>query len=307
MDQAVTVALVRGDNRRGAVAQVLSLLVAEVARCVSPGVLLLPTLARPGEKASSTHAETLSATLDAVLAAGANEVTVAAGHPEASARFQALGYTREAWGRPVAFLDLDRGDSPWDATVWTGLDGSRRSVRVARTVAAAPCRVSLATTTTRASAARFSALRNVLGSLHPDDRGPFLSRTERDGDFLVALARMVGPHLSVVDAFQDGSRGAGRVGRSKEVGLVIAGLDAVAVDAVAAAVRGYDPREVERLSRAEADGLGIASLDAITILGDPISPARHRRVTRPHGVSLRRRVRPVSAGISAPGTPPRTP
>ena len=49
MDQAVTVAVVRGDNRRGAVAQALSLLVAEVARCVSPDVLMLPSLARPGE------------------------------------------------------------------------------------------------------------------------------------------------------------------------------------------------------------------------------------------------------------------
>ena len=145
MDQAVTVALVRGDNRRGAVAQVLSLLVAEVARCVSPGVMLLPSLARPGERAASTHSETLSATLDAVLAAGANEVTVASGAPEASAMFEALGYTREAWGRPVAFLDLERGESRWDAAAWTGPDGSRRSARVARTVAAAPCRISLAT------------------------------------------------------------------------------------------------------------------------------------------------------------------
>ena len=79
MDQAVTVVPVRGDNRRGAVAQVLSLLVAEVARCVSPRVMLLPSLAGPGVTAHSTHSETLSATLDAVLAAGANEVTVASG------------------------------------------------------------------------------------------------------------------------------------------------------------------------------------------------------------------------------------
>ena len=158
MDQAVTVALVRGDNRRGAVAQVLSLLVAEVARCVSPGVMLLPSLARPGETASSTHSETLSATLDAVLAAGANEVTVASGAPGASAMFEALGYTREAWGRPVAFLDLGRGESRWDAPAWTGPDGSRRSARVARTVAAAPCRISLATSSSHASAGGFSRI-----------------------------------------------------------------------------------------------------------------------------------------------------
>ena len=300
MDQAVTVALVRGDDRRGAVAQVLSLLVAEVARCVSPGVLLLPNLSRPGESASSTHSETLSATLDAVLAAGANEVTVAAAAPEASAMFQALGYTREAWGRPVAFLDVARDESRWDASEWTGPDGSRRSARVARTIATAPCRVALGTTSTHASAAELSALRSVVGSLHPDDRGPLLSRMERDGDFLVALARKVGPHLCLVDAFEKGSRGGGRQGRSRGVGTVIAGLDAVAVDAVAVAVRGSDPRQVERLSRAQAAGLGVADLDAITILGDPIFPARQRPVPRPHGASLRRRGQPSEAGKSAP-------
>ena len=85
---------------------------------------------------------------------------------------------------------------------------------------------------------------------------------------------------------------------------MIAGLDAVAVDAVAAAVRGSDPREVERLSRAQAAGLGVADLDAITILGDPIFPARPRPVPRPHGVSLRRRVRPSEAGRSAPDARP---
>lgn len=296
MDQAVTVALVRGDNRRGAVAQVLSLLVAEVARCVSPGVMIMPSLARPGERTSSTHPETLSATLDAVLAAGACEVTVAAGAPDASAMFQDLGYTREVWGRPVSFLDTECGESLWEAVGWTGPDGSRRSARVARAVAAASCRIALATT----SRADLSALRYVIGSLHPDDRGPLVSRMESVGDFLVALARRVGPHLCLVDAFKKGSRGPGHRGRSRAVGTVIAGLDAVAVDAVAAAVRGSDPREVRRLARAQDAGLGVADLEAITVVGDPIIPAGHRPVPRPHGASLRRLARTSAAGMSTP-------
>ena len=65
---------------------------------------------------------------------------MAAGTPGAPAMFQALGYTREAWGRPVTFLDLERGESRWDGSEWTGPDGSRTSARVARRVAAAACR-----------------------------------------------------------------------------------------------------------------------------------------------------------------------
>ena len=60
------------------------------------------------------------------------------------------------------------------------------------------------------------------------------------------------------------------------LGTVIAGTDPVAVDAVAASIMGFEPREIAYLRQAEIMGLGTADLAAITILGDPVSASRHR-------------------------------
>jgi uncharacterized protein (DUF362 family) len=80
---------------------------------------------------------------------------------------------------------------------------------------------------------------------------------------------------------------------------VIAGTDPVAVDAVSAAIMGFDPRQVGYIRYAEAAGLGVADLEKITILGDPIARVRRRLVPHSnhaiqrHWVSLPRAVIPA--------------
>ena len=103
MDTTVNVAVVRGDNRRGAVAQALALIADDLRAVVTPDVLIKPNLVSHRDQLPSTHAETLSATLDAVLAAGGRRVTVAEGASDASAGFERFGYRRETLGpaRPV--------------------------------------------------------------------------------------------------------------------------------------------------------------------------------------------------------------
>ena len=71
--------------------------------------------------------------------------------------------------------------------------------------------------------------------------------------------------------------------------------DPVAVDAVAASIMGFEPREIAYLRQAEIMGLGTADLAAITILGDPVSTSRHR--FRRH--SLDPLLRLVSSSASA--------
>jgi uncharacterized protein (DUF362 family) len=93
---------------------------------------------------------------------------------------------------------------------------------------------------------------------------------------LVALAERARPQISVVDAFQGSHRGGPQLGSACPLGTVVAGTDPVAVDAVAAAVMGFDPSQIDHLVRAQAAGLGMADLDAITVLGDPIEQVRGR-------------------------------
>ncbi len=144
MDNPVKVAVVRGDCRRGAVAQALALLLEDLRDCVTPDVLIKPNLVSHRDQLPSTHADTFSATLDALFSAGASRALVAEGASDATAGFARFGYHAEAFGRAVRFLDLNRDEQAWEPLELAAVDGSTRIARVSRTIAASPCRVSLA-------------------------------------------------------------------------------------------------------------------------------------------------------------------
>jgi len=335
MNRAATVAVVRSDNRRGAVAEALALIADDLRGRVTPGVLIKPNLVSHRRQLPSTHADTLSAALDAVLAAGARHALVVEGASDASAGFDRFDFRAETAGRPVDYLDLNRDEEGWDRLELTAVDGSPLVARVSRTIASAPCRVSLALMKTHVTAMVTFGLKNMLSSVHPSDRimmhghagggngyrgwkrpiveflkgdsllvnaltrtlgrarnlqsaltgkdtaeawrqlKPkeigYLRTVEAMNRNLVALSRAVKPHVSIVDGFLAMHREGPRHGTPIKLGTVVAGTDAVAVDAVAAAVMGFDPRQVGYLHYAQEAGLGVADLGSIAIVGDPIA------------------------------------
>lgn len=108
----------------------------------------------------------------------------------------------------------------------------------------------------------------------------YLRSVEAMNRNLIALAKRVKPHVSVVDAFTAMHREGPKHGTPVRLGTVIAGTDAVAVDAVAAAVMGFDPLQIGYLRYAQEAGLGVADLSAINVLGDPIDQVKRTLV--PH-------------------------
>jgi uncharacterized protein (DUF362 family) len=298
MDQTVRVAVVRGERRRGAVAQALALIADDLRDRITPHVLVTPDLGSPHTRLASTHADTLSATLDFLLALGAREVTVAGGAPGSSAAFRRLGYEREAFGRPVRFLDLGRDEREWEPLGLTSAAGTARAVRLSSSIARAGCRVSLAAAGTHGAPGVALGLMNMTSALHPDDQAAALGSTVAPDDNVVALARRILPHVSVVDGFVGTERQRSRRGTPARSRTVVAGTDAVAVDAVAAAVVGFEPLRVGRLRRAQDAGLGLADLSRVTVLGDPVEA-----VSRPfaaHPDEPLRRVRDRVDPRSAP-------
>jgi len=130
-----------------------------------------------------------------------------------------------------------------------------------------------------------------------------LDGVERAIRALSTLAAALAPRISVIDGFS-GMGGEGpEMGRRLRLGTVIAGADPVAVDAVAAAIMGFDPLDVAYLRSAQAMGLGVADLAAITIVGEPWSQVR--RKCRRH--SLDRMLRLASASTQAGAVPARRP
>jgi uncharacterized protein (DUF362 family) len=147
------------------------------------------------------------------------------------------------------------------------------------------------------------SVRAVAGGMRPTRRERLmLDVVERATDRLVELAGLLLPRFSLIDGFSgmqgDGPWYGGRV----PLGTVIAGNDAVAVDAVAASLMGFEPMEIGYLRQAQAMGLGTADLSAITVVGDPMSQLR-RRFRRHARDRLLRLARSPGSAVRPAGSP----
>jgi uncharacterized protein (DUF362 family) len=98
--------------------------------------------------------------------------------------------------------------------------------------------------------------------------------------FIYQLARIIPPHLCVLDGFS-AMEGNGPVsGDRVDWGIAIAGADAVAVDTVAAHLMGFDPRLIGYLYFCSKDGLGEGDINKINIIGAPLAACT--REFKPH-------------------------
>jgi uncharacterized protein (DUF362 family) len=176
LDHSIKVAVIRSDRRRGAVAEALALLAPELSERVGldSAPVLIPDLATPGRPWACTHRDTLSATVDAVLAAGAASVQIVGGSetPEDPSRdvVHRLGYRGELWGRPAEFLALDPSSGPWSPIRWIGVEGEPLAARIDARAAGSRCRISLAVARSHETFRVGLGLANLAGCLHPNDR-----------------------------------------------------------------------------------------------------------------------------------------
>jgi uncharacterized protein (DUF362 family) len=333
MDSPIKVAVVGSDRRRGAVAEALALLADDLGQrvAVDPNPVILPNLDTPSKPWACTHRDTVSATVDAVLGAGARSVAIAGCvrpmHPLKPDPRVTLGYHSELWSRAVTFPNLAETSDYWSTIRWIGGRGEPVSIRVPVHMAASRCVVSLGVARTHDVFRVGLGLTNLTGVVHSEDRGlvtwgfePSLSispvvaslvgmaepwrgwlmrawlsvrsmaggmrltrcerlildQAERATERLAELAALLMPRFSVIDGFS-GMQGEGpRHGVHMPLGTVIAGNNPVAVDAVAASLMGFEPMEIGYLRLAQAMGLGVADLSAITVVGDPMSQLRRR-------------------------------
>jgi uncharacterized protein (DUF362 family) len=107
------------------------------------------------------------------------------------------------------------------------------------------------------------SLKNLKGLLPPR----WKRRLHCDGlnQGIVDLNRIVRPGLAIVDGIEAADEASET---SKPMGLILAGNDCVAVDAVSTRIMGLDPGEVDHIVLAEKANLGTADLDEIEILGE---------------------------------------
>jgi uncharacterized protein (DUF362 family)/Pyruvate/2-oxoacid:ferredoxin oxidoreductase delta subunit len=121
------------------------------------------------------------------------------------------------------------------------------------------------------------AVKNLFGCVYGKRKVEFHLQAgdnpETFAQILVDVLRAVRPTLSIMDAVV-GMDGQGpSAGRPKEIGLILASTDPVALDAVACSCAGIDPMSIPTLRLAHEQGLGMAAPIAIRTAGLSIQDA----------------------------------
>jgi uncharacterized protein (DUF362 family)/Pyruvate/2-oxoacid:ferredoxin oxidoreductase delta subunit len=257
-----------------AVREAVSLL-GGMSRFVRAGerVLLKPNLlsAKAPDRAITTHPAVVEAI--AVLAREAGGTLSIGDSPGGAIR----GVER-VW-RNTGMLDLsERTGVPlvsFEASGSVEVAGKLRTYMVARPVLDADAVLNLAKMKTHVLTSYTGCVKNMFGIIPGFMKSRIHSMAPRPIPFsrhIVDVYSLVRPRLSVLDGVVamegDGPSG----GRPRHVGAILAGEDAVAVDAVAAGMMGFAEGTVPTLRIAAERGLGTAARADIDVVGeDPAS------------------------------------
>jgi len=89
---------------------------------------------------------------------------------------------------------------------------------------------------------------------------------------LLAIQKEIHPGIfTVMDATFCGNGPGPRTMTPVEKGLILAGADSVAIDAVTAKIMGFDPMKIDYIRLAHEDGLGVGRMEEIEVLGEDIA------------------------------------
>lgn len=155
--------------------------------------------------------------------------------------------------------------------------GVLKRVYIAKAVREAEVIVNLPKLKTHALTTFTGAIKNFYGVIPTGLRTALHGEHPSPAEFaevLVDIFSVVRPALTVMDGIV-AMEGAGPAnGTPRPLGLILAGADAVAVDAVAQAIIGLDPLRVWTTHHAHRRGLGVGDLREIAILGESLETVR---------------------------------
>jgi uncharacterized protein (DUF362 family) len=277
------VALVRTDDRAAGVRAAVGLLGENPARG-------LPAVVKPNFNTAdpcpgSTHNDTLDALLALLAEMGATGLTVAdrSGPADTADVLRAKGIPELCARHGAALVNLD--ELPDEAWRHVQPPGSHwlRGFEVARPVADAPCAVSTCCLKTHGYGGVFTmSLKNSVGIVHRRRMRELHASLRSMRRMIAEVNAAWAPRLVVLDGVEAFVDGGPMTGRRRHAGVILAGADRVAVDAVGLAVlkeiganRGVMERAIfdqEQIARAVELGLGVGGPGDIELVtGDPAS------------------------------------
>lgn len=237
---------------------------------VVPGdtVLLKPNVLCPFDYRTGavTNPHLVRAMCRLAKVAGAKKViiaeSVAVGIDDVMEAFTKSGIAEVAREEKAELVDLLAVD-----TICMGIPNGRvfRRLQIPEIIMQADVLINLPVMKTHDVFPATLGLKNMKGVLQQKDK----KRFHRWGlaQSIVDLNKLVLPQLTVIDGTV-AMEGLGPVrGTPVNFGVIVSSFDTVAADAVAAAVMGIDPMEIEYIKLAEEQGLGCADLSQIQLRG----------------------------------------
>jgi len=121
------------------------------------------------------------------------------------------------------------------------------------------------------------AVKNMYGIIPHGLRSSYhrqFFKNELFSQMLVDIFSCAPPHLNIMDAVIAMEGEGPSAGRPKQVNLILASRDAVALDAVASKIIGLDPLQILTTKYADERGLGVGQFKNIEIIGERIQDVR---------------------------------
>jgi uncharacterized protein (DUF362 family) len=231
---------------------------------------------------SCTHIDALRGILDFLKELSTEPVTIAetCAGSEPFESFKKLDYTSLVDEYALS-LNNPQGDNDWVDAYLLNRSYQDIKVKISRKMFECGCRISAAVAKTHDTVTVTGSWKNMMGALALEDKVKMhgcnshgerilISEVEILPQNLIRIAKIVPPHISVIDGFI-GMEGEGPVrGTEKHLGIAIASIDFVSADAVCAKAMGFEPLEISYLKYGDQLGLGKANLDDIEIIGEPV-------------------------------------
>lgn len=250
-----------------------------IEKFIRPGasVLIKPNATGPApfDKGITTHPEVVEAALELAIEAGAGKILIGDGTGSATLGtlhvFDVCGYSylSEKYAGKFEFVDLNRLPKVSVAVKEPYL---LESIDVIRQVLECDVLINLPVLKTHFITGVSICMKNLKGCIPPQQKRYMhevgVNKSVAD------LNSIITPSLNIVDGII-GSEGLGpKEGHPVGLGVILAGADAVAVDAVSCAVMGFDAQQIDHIRLTHERGKGTLNLAQIEVRGESIEDVR---------------------------------
>jgi uncharacterized protein (DUF362 family)/Pyruvate/2-oxoacid:ferredoxin oxidoreductase delta subunit len=245
-------------------------------------VLLKPNMlsARTPDRGVTTHPDVLEAVIREVQSAGGE--TWIGDSPSGALKgvkrcWENTGFQKVAEKTGSKLINFEAG-----GTVQKEIQGRR--YHLARAVFEADVVINLPKFKTHGFTLFTGAVKNLFGTIPGFQKAVFHKTFPHPEDFsrvLVDLYGLVKPALHVMDGIVGMEGNGPATGHLRDVGLVLAGADGIALDAVASHIMGFKNLEVDAIRIAGEAGLGAADVASIEIAGEALDSVRIRDFALP--------------------------